>query len=181
MKSPQRGFTLVELLAVLAVFSVVLGTAVMTLQALLQSGAHARDSMDASIQLTRFTTQLRADTHSALAVTAAADEHAGSPVVLRVQLPQEQLVEYRIQPDGIGRVARSGGSEDRSEFYRLSPQVERGWQVVPAGASSLVSVELRAGRDGGARDRRAATPLRVDAAVGLLTQAHRSSSNHVAP
>lgn len=181
MKSTQRGFTLVELLAVLAVFSATLGMAVVTLQALLHSGAHARDSMDASMQLTRFAMQLRTDTHRAEAVTAEPDERAGSPMVLRLQLPHEQVVEYRIQPDGIGRVARSGGRADQIEFYRLSPRVDRGWQVVSVGVTSLVSVEVFASRDSSARDRRAAGPMRVDAAVGLVTHLPHGSAKHVSP
>jgi prepilin-type N-terminal cleavage/methylation domain-containing protein len=182
MKSPQRGFTLVELLAVLAVFSVTLGTAVMTLHALLLSGARARDSMDASIQLTRFAAQLRTDTHTAVAITAVPTENAGgNPVVLHVQLPKEQLVEYRLHADGIQRVVRSGTSDVRLEFYRLRPLVERGWQIAPVGSSTVASVCLRPLCNGGRRDDHALPPLRVDAAVRMITHTLSTSPPRVSP
>ncbi len=182
MKAPRRGFTLVELMAVLTVFSVVLGGSVMALQALLQSGARARASTDASIQLARFAIQLRADAHSALAVVVTPAQHADrSRAMLQLQLPSQRWVEYRLQPDGIQRLVRSGARQEHNEFYRLRPLIERGWQVDSVGASSVASVWLLLPLCGGRRDEHAPSPLRVAAAVGIGTQALNSSPSGVSP
>lgn len=181
MKSARRGFTLVELLAAMAVFSVTLGTAALTLHALLQSGARARDRMDAGVQLTRFAGQLRADAHGAVAATAEAGQGADSAVVLRLTLPGEQRVEYRLGTDGIERVGWSGTGVAEREFYRVPPQVERGWQVDAAGPTSLVSVDLATWRDVSPRDQHPSAPPRVEAAVGLITYTVHGSSNHGSP
>ena len=106
MRSIRRGFTLVEMLAVMAVFSVTMSVIILTLHALQKAGDRAHANMSAGVELDRFATQLRTDAHAARTFTLSPTEPANSAAsVLTLTLPDQQIVEYQLTADQIQRLS----------------------------------------------------------------------------
>jgi len=171
MRSIRRGFTLVEMLAVMAVFSVTLSTIVLTLHALQKAGDRAHSNVSAGVELDRFTAQFRTDAHAARTFTVSPTEPANSAAhVLALTLPNEQIVEYQLSADQILRRVRSGDVDQHRESYRVQPLLEQGWTVTANTSSPLVTINLQPAKDRGNHPRGLA-PLSVHAAVGLTSPA----------
>ncbi len=130
MRSIRRGFTLVEMLAVMAVFSVTMSTIVLTLHALQKAGDRAHANVSAGVELDRFATQLRADAHAARTFALSPTEPPRvAASVLTLTLPDQQIVEYQLSSDQIQRRVRSGDVDQHHESYRVRPVLEKGWTV----------------------------------------------------
>jgi prepilin-type N-terminal cleavage/methylation domain-containing protein len=168
MRSLRRGHSLIELLAVLAVFSVTLSTIVLTLHALQKTGDHVRANMDIGIQEGRFAHQFRTDAHATRAFVASpADSADASSTVLQLTLPDQQIVEYRLQANRIERLVRSGDAVQQRESYRVRPVLQQGWAIVTSGSQPLVTVYLQRQLEGIPDTYHSLPPWRVDAVLGL--------------
>jgi prepilin-type N-terminal cleavage/methylation domain-containing protein len=171
MRSIRKGFTLVEMLAVMAVFSVTLSTIVLTLHALQKAGNRAHASVSAGVELDRFATQLRSDAHAARTCTLSPTEPANIAAnVLTLTLPAEQIVEYLLSADQIQRRVRSGDVDQHHESYRVQPLLEKGWTLTANTSAPLVTINLQPAKARGNHPRGLA-PLSVHAAVGLTSPA----------
>jgi prepilin-type N-terminal cleavage/methylation domain-containing protein len=182
MRSRRRGFSLIELLAVMSVFSVTLTTIVMTLHGLQKSGDRLRASMDIGIQQGRFAHQLRTDAHAAQAfVTRPADNAEAPSTILQLTLPDQKIVEYRLRADGIERLLRSGDTVQQRESYRVLPVPQQGWMVVAGGAQPLVTVCLQGQSGGASTTHPSLPPWRVDAVLGLLSAEKTTTTGESVP
>ncbi|MHB8969848.1 MAG: prepilin-type N-terminal cleavage/methylation domain-containing protein [Pirellulaceae bacterium] len=169
MRSIRKGFTLVEMLAVMAVFSVTLSTIVLTLHALQKTGDRAHANISAGVELDRFATQFRSDAHAARTFTVSPTEPPNSEAhVLALTLPNEQIIEYQLSADQILRRVRAGDVDQHRESYRVRPVLERGWTVTANASAPLVTINLQPAQDRGNHPRGLA-PLSVQAAVGLTS------------
>lgn len=170
MRSLRKGYSLVELLAVLSVFSVALTTIVLTLHGLQKSGDRVRANLDVGVQQGRFVHQLRTDAHAAQAlVTSPSDNGAVVPTVLQLTLPDQQTIEYRLHADQIERLVRTGDMLQHRESYRVVPIVAQGWTTVTDGVRPLITVHLQRSMAGLTTVHQNLPSWRVDAVLGLLS------------
>ena len=171
MRSIRRGYTLVEMLAVMAIFSVTMSVIILTLHALQKAGDRAHANVTAGVELDRFVTQLRADAHAARTFALSPTEPAQSAAsVLTLTLPDQQIVAYELTSDRIQRLVRSGDVVQHHESYRVRPVLEKGWtvNVIKNPSAPLISINLQPSRSRGNHPRGLA-PLNVHAAVGLIS------------
>ncbi len=114
----RRGFSLIEMLAVLAVGSVLMAVAaglLHTLMAIQQSGYHQFKDRRALDRLAR---QFREDVHAATAIEPQADGK-NSPG-WKLPLGTNLSVEYRVAPDGVHRIELEAKRTVRRELYELA-------------------------------------------------------------
>jgi len=177
MRTSRKGFTLVELLAVISVFTVSLATIVLTLYGLRQSSERVQAHLQAGVQQTRFVHQLRLDAHDAIAPVAPPTANT----VLQLVLPEDQQIEYSLHADRIERLVRSGDTVLQRESYRVTPDVQQGWTTVTTGARPLVAVYLQRPAIGRSQVHPNALPWRIEAAVGLLSSDNSKPSAESTP
>lgn len=167
MKRRRAGFTLVELLAVIAVFSVAMGLLVLSIVSLQKAANRVQSGITANAEWDRFVQQFRTDAHSARAYALSQSipevEH---PDTLTLTLADATTIEYRLTPDLIQRRVRAGEVVQHRESYGIAPVTNPGWQVSRSEPKPLVGVSarLRALQSGRAADTQS---QRVESAIGL--------------
>ncbi|MHB0956957.1 MAG: PulJ/GspJ family protein [Pirellulaceae bacterium] len=194
MRSIRRAFTLVELLAVMAIFSVTMSIIALTLHGLQRAGDRVQASVGAGIELDRFAMQLREDTHAAREFALSAPEPADSAAevsaaevvepqsasssasTLTLTLPGQQIVEYRLSSDRIQRRVNTGDVDLHRESYRLRPVLEKGWTLAADTSGPLITVHLHLASGPGNHPDPLA-PLSVQCAVGLASPESETPSN----
>ncbi len=174
MRSRRGGYSLIELLAVLAVFSVTFATIVLTLHGLQRGADRAHTGLGNGTQQIRFARQLRADAHLAQAFVTSPAADTGHPdavlqLTLRDEQHHEQIVEYSLRANCIERLVRRADAVQQRESYQVCPAAPHSWSIVASGSRPLVTICLQQPL---ASAPRAAShdvpPLRVDAVLGLL-------------
>lgn len=167
MTRRRSGFTLVELLAVLAVFSVAMGLIVLSIVALQKAGNRVQSGITANAEWDRFVHQFRTDAHTARAYALSQStpeiEH---PDTLSLTLADGTTIEYRLAHDLIQRRVRAGEVVQHRESYGIAPVTNPGWQISRSEPVPLVGVSARllALQSGHAAETR---PQRVESAIGL--------------
>jgi prepilin-type N-terminal cleavage/methylation domain-containing protein len=157
----RRGWTLIEVVAAIAVGSVIMGLGIALLHLLLRLDRETREDLRARAALARLAEQFRDDAHGAVG-PASTPPHPGP---WRFPLRGDRVAEYVQEADGLTRVERAGNEDQRRESYRL-----------PAGTA--VSVEVEESKSGrmavlrivpGDKEPRepAAYSVRIEAALGL--------------
>ena len=135
-----------------------------------KTGHHVRANMDIGIQQGRFAHQFRTDAHATQAFAASPSDNAdAASTVLQLTLPDQQIVEYRLQADRIERLVRSGDTVRQRESYRVRPVLPKGWTIVTSGSQPLVTVYLQRQLAGIPDTYHSLPPWRVDAVLGLLS------------
>ena len=177
MKRRRAGFTLVELLAVLAVFSVAMSLIVLSIVALQKAGNRVQSGITANAEWDRFVHQFRTDAHTARAYALSQStpevEHTDT---LTLTLADATTIEYRLTPDLIQRRVRSGEVVQHRESYGIAPVTNPGWQLSRAEPKPLVGVSARllALQSGNAAETR---PQRVESAIGLSPVSPSANQN----
>ena len=178
MKRRNRGYSLVELLAVLSVFSVILGTVMLTLHAMYRTNSQMRDNLDNVVQRERLAAQLRSDTHEALsAELAEADGQPGSMTVLRLALHHARTIEYHLHAEKIARRVLSGERVHQQETYRVVPVLEKGWSIDSQRPHPLISVYIQQRPVESADGHHGLVPIRLDAAIRIVPAAADPSAH----
>jgi prepilin-type N-terminal cleavage/methylation domain-containing protein len=120
----RRGYTLVEMVAVLTVGSVILGIGVGMLHLLLRTERTGRQRVPQSRVVARLAQQFRSD------VNAAERQMSSSkPAEWQFALSDHRLVVYRMVPGGVEWSERQDGKLLRQESYLLP----RGWSAAITG------------------------------------------------
>ena len=112
----RHGYTLIEMMVVLAVGSVLSGVAVALIVALLRSESGARDHIHQSAVQSRLADQFRRDVHAADAIDA--DD---SGLVWTFTLGRGRTVTYRIEANRLERSETAEKDTQRQETYALPP------------------------------------------------------------
>ena len=117
----RRAISLIELLAVLSGCSIVLGLTASLLHQTMRAQSHTRDFFTVERNALRLSRQFRADVHAAAAnsIDVVADD-AGDGALLRLQLPDGQVVEYQRDAEKIIRLTSPGDAPTSREEYALS-------------------------------------------------------------
>ncbi|HID78763.1 MAG TPA: prepilin-type N-terminal cleavage/methylation domain-containing protein [Planctomycetaceae bacterium] len=170
-RAARTGFSLVELLVVIAVGSVVMGIAVGLTLVVFQVQKRCEAQQGQLAVLGRLAEQFRRDVHAATVVRPlnqpdrkATDEESGPETGWEIQLQGDRAVRYRLGRNAVERVELAGSRPTTRESYRL-----------PAGAEALVETEeddsetlvsLLVVRSGARRAPVGLRELRIVAAVG---------------
>lgn len=117
----RRAISLIELLAVLSGCSIVLGLTASLLHQTMRAQSHTRDFFTVERNAMRLSRQFRADVHAATAnsIDVVADD-AGDGALLRLQLPDGEVVEYQRDAEKIIRITSPGDAPTSREEYALS-------------------------------------------------------------
>ncbi len=135
----RRAFTLIEMVAVIAVSSAVMGVGVVMLIALLKSEGSSRRHLDYCKSLNRLDEQFRADVHAA---AAARLDASGDDLELAPPAPSKTLIRYRCQPKEITREEIEGGKTLRRETYALPEEVKSSLEEQTEGSVTTVIMRV---------------------------------------
>jgi hypothetical protein len=119
MKRPA--FTLIEMVAVIAVSSAVTGMGVVMLVALLKSEGSSRRHLELCKNLVRLEEQFRADAHAAASANVGEN---GDALELALPAPSTTVIRYHCQPKEITREEVEGDKTLRRESYPLPEEVK---------------------------------------------------------
>jgi prepilin-type N-terminal cleavage/methylation domain-containing protein len=134
----RRAFTLIEMVAVIAIGSTVMGVGVVMLIAMSKSEGSSRRHLELCNNLSRLDGQFRADAHAAATAHASAE---GDALELALPEPKKTLVRYRCQPTEISREEIEGDKTLRRESYPLPDEVTASLERKAEG--SITSLVLR--------------------------------------
>ncbi|HEV3121825.1 MAG TPA: prepilin-type N-terminal cleavage/methylation domain-containing protein [Isosphaeraceae bacterium] len=116
----RRGVTLVELLVVISVGSVMLGLCVGMIHVVLRLDRGGRAQVSDRMARARLAQCFRADVRAALRTEPA----TGRSQKLMLILPEERIVEYRIEPGRVLRVHTEAGTLKNQDAFPLPRQSE---------------------------------------------------------
>jgi len=117
--STRRGLTIIELVATMAVGSVLLGLAIALLCALMHAGSTAREQMEQHVAISRLADQFRRDVRAAERLAALPAAGQKSPQGWQLQLDDGRVVQYRPEPGHLLRSEIADGKPQQQERYRL--------------------------------------------------------------
>ena len=124
----RRGYSLIEMIAVMTVGTVVVGISVGMLHALLRTEQTGRDRVPQARILARLAEQFRSDVGAAVRQTPNAREGEW-----QFALTGDRVVTYRALPGKIQWDERTAGKVVRQESY-----------ILPAGCSAAITVQSEA-------------------------------------
>ena len=182
MNTRRKAFTLIELLAVMTVFSAIFGTVMLTLHAMQKTSRGFSQGLAASAQLQRFATQLRSDAHQASdAELKLADPENTATTLLELTLTDKQVVTYQLYEDRIERRAISDGTIVHQDSFSVSPVRDQGWSLDEKRPSPLLTVHLNRNAGNGSDTVPTLIPIRVDAALRIATLSATTTSSSTTP
>jgi prepilin-type N-terminal cleavage/methylation domain-containing protein len=161
----RRGFTLIEMLAVITVMTALMGLAVTLLILLMTADRTSRRQLIENEQIEQLAASLRRDVRAA--VTA---EVTDTPQALQSRLVlntgAEQSVEYVISAGRITRTQSAGGKSAGREAYLFDDLVEAQFQIETGQGRQFAALQLTRGKPEAAPQQAVAwPPLRIIAAV----------------
>lgn len=134
--APQSGFTLVEMLAAIAVGSAMLGVAVGVLHLLLRLERDGRQELRYRNTVARLSRQFRDDAH------AAVDFQRAPPEAWQLTLPDDRVVRYECSAEELTRTELSGERPISREAYALGPAASVSIESIGDEAASLVRLKI---------------------------------------
>jgi type II secretory pathway component PulJ len=135
----RRAFTLVEMVAVIAVSSAITGVGIVMLVALLKSEGSSRRHLEMSKSLTRLEEQFRADAHAAASAKLG---EQGDSLELTLPAPSDVVIRYRCQPNEIAREEIAADKTVRRESYALPDQVNSSLDQTVEGPITTLIVQV---------------------------------------
>lgn len=158
--TPRRGFTLIEMVAVMTTLAVLMGLCAVTIQVLLRVGADARERQSATATLGRLAEQFRQDVHASdeAMVLAAEDLRLARGPSPRV------AIAYRVADGRVDRIESVDDTESRRESYLLGRGHSAAFEARDDGPRRFLTLVVRPdARPGHPQPTR---PLEVLALVG---------------
>ena len=142
MKRRRDGFTLIELIAAMAVLGVAMATVTLALHVLYRVDTRVRDSLAWQANLDRFTVAFRRDAHEAEeAQLPPAKGPAKNPDELVLRMPQSTSISYVLGSRSIDRMVRQGDKLLSRESFRL-PAASAQWNVTTNSGVTKVTLRL---------------------------------------
>jgi prepilin-type N-terminal cleavage/methylation domain-containing protein len=156
----RRGWTLLELLVVIAVSTVLMGIAVTTLCTLTQAEYNGRGHISRTTTVARLAEQFRRDVRAALRPVAVEGEPKDQ---WQFALPGDRAVTYHALPGEVERRESLGGKPVRRESYVLpadcSAEIVLPTDAAPATATLVIASRGPASAAG--------HDIRIEAALGI--------------
>ncbi len=119
----RRAVSLVELLVVMSACSVILSMSGVLVHRAMHAQSKTRSFFDVERSAWRLSDQFRRDVHQAIGLVAG-DAELGEGVFLRIQLPDDQSVEYRRQEGNVQRVLSRNAAGVSHEEFLFPPAIE---------------------------------------------------------
>ncbi|NUQ66622.1 MAG: hypothetical protein HUU20_29520 [Pirellulales bacterium] len=158
----RRAVTLVELLAVMAVGSAVVGVAVAMLHTVLRAEAVARQRLQTRAAVSHLARQFRSDAHAASRLTAVGqDQPVGGPQ-WQFQLGPDRRVRYALEIDRLLREESIAGQIRKREAFMLPEETDLAIEP-PSDGQAIAALRLFPrphARDGG-------RAIRIEAWLGM--------------
>jgi type II secretory pathway pseudopilin PulG len=159
----RDGHTLVELLAVIAVASAIVGVAVTTLHSVLEAEATARQRLQVRTAVARLARQFRHDVHAARTLTRVNQGTAAAGTEWQFQMEPGQTVRYRLEDGRLIRTETAAGEIRGRDVFFLPD--ERGAVIEPPSeAARIATLRISPHRPSAASGRQA---VRIDAWLGM--------------
>lgn len=114
----RSGKTLIELVLIIALIGMVMTVAGKTMAIVLNKGRSGRDAFLANSDRSRFANDFRRDVNGAESAELSGDQDQADQQ-LDLSLPEDKMIEYRIQDDKLTRLERQGEQVLRREKYRI--------------------------------------------------------------
>jgi type II secretory pathway component PulJ len=130
MNRTRRGHTLVEILAVIAVYGVTFSLLTVALHSIFRTTARFRDEESRSSMLVRLDLQFRADAHAATRWELASTKSTGEPAPLTLFGVDDVRIEYRMEKGQVHRLLSRPGAPVQRETYWLGNNVSTRFDVV---------------------------------------------------
>ena len=171
----RRGFSLIELLAVMTVASVIFGVLGVSIFALHRTQTRVQDDSHTAAALADFARRLRADAHAATAASLQTDGDAEPSESLVLDYDDGRRIEYRFDTASrrIHREVRQADEIVHRDAFVLPRGAEVRWSPLAEGETLAGAVVSRP--QGRERDAGEARRVRIEAAVGLDRRYGRSS------
>jgi prepilin-type N-terminal cleavage/methylation domain-containing protein len=138
-QAARRGFTLIELMIVLFIFTFLLSSVALAIGTLLRAKNNMEDELTRAASLSRLAAQLRTDSHLALSVEAINPEQA-QPAGFRLNF-NDQKIEYTEQPDRLIRTVYQDEESLHREVFSLAEGTSIEWQL-PGESSELLTLAM---------------------------------------
>ncbi|MGQ0635708.1 MAG: prepilin-type N-terminal cleavage/methylation domain-containing protein [Planctomycetaceae bacterium] len=150
-----RGFTLVELVVVLGVASILVGSTVGIIHLLLASERQQERAARTSFTLANLSRLFRADVHAAVRVQTAEQ----TPATLALEGKSGSAIVYRADLHVLTRVESSGGREIHRETFQFPASSSMGFEFAPE--SSLARLTLALARVAATSSAGSSAPPRI--------------------
>lgn len=139
----RRGASLVEMLVVVSLMSIVLGTVVVTLHSMFRADQQTRTAIERQGTTTRLALHVREDVHAARDARLSAADQDSAPS-LTLELDDNSSIEYGLGGQGIDRLERRGDQIVHRDTFRL-PAVDRvRWEIIELSGQPAVRMSLAA-------------------------------------
>ncbi len=122
----RQGFTLIEMLTAIFVFTTVMGLCVALVDMLLKLNESGQAQTEAAETVSRMALAFRADVHAATGAqdpTGAPPTPSGSSLILT--LPENRTIAYQVDKGRLVRTERKAGEFVRNEGFTLPARVGR--------------------------------------------------------
>jgi hypothetical protein len=141
----RRAASLAELLVIMSACTIILTTSVQLIHRAMHSQSASRAFFDCERSAKRLSQQFRSDAHEASSATIE-NGSADSGSMLRLALPDDQIVEYRPANDNVVRLATQHGKPtSRDEFAFRAPLV---WSIRQEDSPHRLILSVTAGATG---------------------------------
>ena len=154
----RRGYSLVEMVVVIATASVLLGLTVTLLYTLLRVERDGRDQIRHYTTLGRLAAQFRRDAHAATAASAIDNRQ------WKFTLSDNRAVTYRMEPGRLIRLEQAGEASPNRESFALPPGMTAAVEIDTDAEPTFVGLVMVPTPEGS--ERRRGRPIRIDAVLG---------------
>jgi prepilin-type N-terminal cleavage/methylation domain-containing protein len=157
----RRGFTLIEMVAVVTIGTVLMGIAVLLLHSLLKSHDSGREHINYYRTLNRLAEQFRSDAH-ATEKTSSADD--GKTFDFLPNAADSAKIRYQLLPGRIDRTELKGEKAVRQDSYKLLPDMQAAINIQTDKDTEIASILISPNQD--QTKLYHPLPVRIDAVLG---------------
>lgn len=139
----SRGYALIEMLAVIAITSTIMGIVGVVSHTLLRSERSSRTELVEEMAYLRLSRDFRRDVHNAIKVEEIPEKtDAKTPVGVRLEPSDGPLVEYRTEGNAVIRTATNKNQPASHERYSLTGSGSPGFAKADRDGTTVVSLRF---------------------------------------
>jgi prepilin-type N-terminal cleavage/methylation domain-containing protein len=167
MRKMRRGYSLIEMLVVIAITGTTLTIVALIMHTLYQADRRLREDLEEQRNLQRIASQLRTDAHQAISV--ATSKVAENPLarVLTLSFSDNRIIEYSLAGKGVDRIVKRGSEVVHRDRFQFASASGSFWIMDATREQPLIALHLldRLSADGSRQSEHEVTV--IQATVGL--------------